>query len=95
MQNQWPRPGWHDSLPEPDQAAATVRVLLSLAAIYCSESGTATALAEALDLGPSSILQAKQRGKVSGELAVKLEELLGREHFPRELFRPDLFLIGR
>jgi hypothetical protein len=93
QENQWPMPGWHDSLPDPDKEAATVRVLLSLAAIYASEQGTATALAEALRINTSTILQARARGVVSATLAIDIEKLLGRDRFPRELFRPDLFLI--
>ncbi len=92
-QNQWPMPSWLDSVPEEEKAAARIKWLLSLAALYSSESGTATALAEQLEIGNTAILQAKARGKISGELAVRLETLLGRELFPRELFRPDLFLI--
>lgn len=94
LDNQWPMPAWHDSVPEADKAATKLRILLSLAAIYASEDGTATKLAERLDVGNSAILQAKARGKISGEMAVKIELLLGRDLFPRELFRPDLFLIG-
>jgi len=93
-QNQWPTPSWLDSLPEEEKTQARLRWLLSLAALYASETGTATALAELLDSGPTAILQAKSRGRISGEMAVKLETLLGRELFPRELFRPDLFVIG-
>ncbi len=87
-------PAWHDSLPDPDKSAATVRLLLSLAAIYASEQGTASALAQALGMKPSAILQARKRGIIGADMALKLESLLGRAHFPRELFRPDLFLIG-
>lgn len=93
-QNQWPMPAWHDSLPAEEKAAAKLRMLLSLAALYATEAGTATALAQALGVGDTAVIQARIRGKVSGEMAVKLEALLGREHFPRELFRPDLFVIG-
>ena len=81
-------------MPEEDKAAAKLRWLLSLAAIYASRDGTATALAEALDTGNTAILQAKARGRISGEMAVKLESLLGRDLFPRELFRPDLFIVA-
>lgn len=50
-------------------------------------------MAARLGLGKNAILQAKTRGRISGKMAVQLESLLGRELFPRELFRPDLFLI--
>lgn len=91
--SKWPMPAWHNDLPEEDRPAACLRHLLNLAAIYASREGTATALAQALGVGDTAILQAKVRGRVSGEMAVKLEALLGRERFPRELFRPDLFVV--
>jgi len=87
-------PSWHDSVPEADRDCARVRTLISLAAIYASESGTLQRLAEGMGINTTAILQAKSRGKISGELAVKIEELLGRDLFPRELFRPDLFVIA-
>lgn len=89
----WAMPAWHDEMPEAERAAATIRHLLNLAAIYATREGTATALSRALGVGDTAILQAKVRGKISGEMAVKLEALLGRELFPRELFRPDLFVV--
>lgn len=89
----WPMPAWHDEMPEAERAAAVLRHLLNLAAIYATREGTATALSKALGVGDTAILQAKVRGKISGEMAVKLEALLGRELFPRELFRPDLFVV--
>ena len=92
---QWPMPAWHDSLRSADQGPSKTRILLSLAAVYATEAGTASGLADALGMKPSAILQARARGIVSPEMAIKLEELLGRAHFPRELFRPDLFLIER
>ncbi|HLP69141.1 MAG TPA: hypothetical protein VK181_16625 [Rhizobium sp.] len=81
-------------MSEADQGKAQARVLLDIAAIYATSSGTSSALAHALGVNPTAILQARSRGKVSAELAVKIESLLGRALFPRELFRPDLFLIG-
>jgi len=92
-QNKWPMPAWHDDLPEGERAAAALRHLLSLAALFASREGTATALAKALGVGNTAVLQAKVRGKISGEMAVQIEALLGRDLFPRELFRPDLFVV--
>lgn len=94
LENQWPEPSWLDSVPASEREAAKLKMLLNLAAIYASEEGTSTALAKALGVGNTAVLQAKARGRVSGEMAIKLEGLLGREHFRRELFRPDLFLIS-
>jgi hypothetical protein len=92
-QKQWPMPAWHESVPAEEKPAATIRLLLSLAAVYASEEGTASALADRLGLGKTAILQAKSRGRISPDLAVQLESLLGRDLFPRELFRPDLFVV--
>jgi hypothetical protein len=89
----WPMPAWHGDVPEEEKSAATTRHLLNLAAIYATREGTATALSKALGVGDTAILQCKVRGRISGEMAVKLEALLGRELFPRELFRPDLFVV--
>lgn len=91
---EWPMPAWHRALPAEDRAKAEARVLLDLAAIYATPEGTASALARSLGLSPTAILQARTRGKVSPELAVRLETRLGRDFFPRELFRPDLFIVG-
>ena len=93
LQTKWPMPAWHDEVPEAERAAACLRHLLNLAALYASREGTATSLAKALGVGDTAILQAKVRGKISGEMAVKLETLLGRELFAREIFRPDLFIV--
>jgi hypothetical protein len=93
LSNQWPMPAWHDALPESDKGAASVRVLLSIAAVYACESGTLSDLADKLGIKRDALLQTKRRGRITPELAVKIEELLGRERFPRELFRPDIFLI--
>ena len=94
MENQWPMPEWHESLPADEQAKAETRVLLDLAAIYATPEGTCSALARRLGYGHTALTQARRRGKIGPELCVKLESLLGREHFPRELFRPDLFAVG-
>ena len=92
-EKQWPTPAWHESVPAEKKPAAKIRTLLNLAAVYASEEGTASALADRLGVGKAAILQARSRGKISGEMAVQLESLLGRELFPRELFRPDLFVV--
>lgn len=94
MEIQWPTPGWHESLPADERERASARLLLDLAAIYATPQGTSSALARRLGLSTTAILQARKRGKVSPELAVSIEGLLGRGQFPRELFRPDLFVVG-
>jgi hypothetical protein len=93
-QKQWPTPVWHESVPAEEKPAASIRLLLSLAAVYASEEGTASALADRLGIGKNAILKARSRGAVSAEMAVQLESLLGRDLFPRELFRPDIFVVA-
>lgn len=85
---EWAEPAWIAELPETDRSPAKVRFYLNLAAAYFSESATLTELSRALDLETSRLNVCRQRGRVSPELAVKLETLLGRDAFPRELFNP-------
>lgn len=65
--------------------------LIRLAALYYSPLGQLSDLANALEMHPTSL---SGYGEISPKLAIKIEELLGREQFPRELLRPDLFLIA-
>jgi hypothetical protein len=72
--------------PEQRQAFA-----VRLAALYHNEKGSLGVLSEALG-GSRSLLHAALGGNgITAQTCIKLEELLGREHFPREFFRPDLF----
>lgn len=34
----------------------------------------------------------KSKGGVNAQSCIRLEELLGRDLFPREFFRPDIFV---
>lgn len=81
-------PAWLHNLPEEEQSPARARFLMRLAALYHSEGGKMNTLSIACEKHPStlSILT-----NISPELAIGLEEVLGREMFPRELFRPDIF----
>lgn len=64
-----------------------------LAAFYHNKNGSLGALSVALG-GSASLLhmQLKATGTVNVQTAIKLEELLGRDLFPREFFRPDIFV---
>lgn len=82
----FPIPAW----VEPEQRAEfTVR----LAALYHNMSGSLGDLSESLD-GSRSLLHMALKAKdgVNAKTCIKLEELLGRENFPREFFRPDIFI---
>lgn len=83
-------PSWLGELPEDDRPTAKCRFLLRLAAVYFSPAGQLNVLSEALGLHRNSL---STYDSIPADMAVKLEALLGREHFPRELFRPDLFTV--
>lgn len=79
------------NLPEENRSVAELRYLIRLAALHYSPGGTVGALSEALGLHTNTLAGSTS---VTAEMAVKLEELLGQDRFPRSLFRPDLFTAG-
>lgn len=88
---QWPMPGWLAALPDDAAKVAKTRFLLCLAASYSGDRGSLSKLGRRLGVPAQTIHGAADRGQVTPEMAIALEALLGRELFPRELFRPDLF----
>lgn len=89
-----PLPEWAKTAStEEDRERTRLCFLVRLAAIYHNERSSLTALSRALGVSENHMHMILKRGTISGEIAVKLETLLGRAHFPRELFRPDLFTI--
>jgi len=90
---QWPIPKWMATLPDIEREPALQRFYLCLASVYASEKASAADLSMRLGLKPNAVNVMKTRGRVTGETAVDLENLLGRDIFPRELFRPDLFIL--
>lgn len=82
----FPVPAW----VAPDQRA---EFAVRLAALYLSMDGSLGDLSEALG-GSRSLLHMalKSKNGLSAPICIKLEELLGRETFPREFFRPDIFV---
>jgi hypothetical protein len=93
VQHKWPEPTWIDRLPEGERGPARLCYHLNLAAAFHSESGTLTELSRALGLNETALNVARQRGRVSPRLAILIEQHLGREHFPRELFN-DIFVVA-
>lgn len=83
-------PSYLDSLPEDQAKIGRCRFLIRLAALHYSPDGSVKTLSESLGLHPGTLAGVSN---ISGELAVKLETVLGRDKFPRELFRPDLFVV--
>jgi hypothetical protein len=94
VQNRWQEPAWIAELPEEHRGKSKVRFYLSLAAAWHSEAGTLTELSRSLGLNESHLNVCRKRGKVSPELAVKIESALGRDHFPRELFNDIFTVVG-
>lgn len=92
VQNKWPEPAWIAELPQDKRGPAKVRYYLGLAAAWHSEAGTLTELSRALGRHEAHLNVARKRGKVSPELAVEIESVMGREYFPRELFN-DIFAV--
>lgn len=93
---QWPQPKWLTEIQDLDaRECSRVRWLLSMACIYHSAGGRPGTLADAIGLSANAFSIIKSRGKINAETAIAIEKELGRELFPRELFRPDLFLIGK
>lgn len=84
----FPIPAW----VEPEQR---VEFAVRLAALYYCMSGSLGDLSLALDGSNSrSLLHMALRAKdgLNAKTCIRLEEVLGRENFPREFFRPDIFL---
>lgn len=63
-----------------------------LASLHYSETGQVAALSSALGGSRSMLHMSLKQGGLSAATCIKLEELLGRENFPREFFRPDIFI---
>lgn len=75
---------------ESDRKAATAQFHLRLAALYLSPKGTLSALAKSCGYHEKAL---SAFTNISPEAAIQIEKALGRDLFPREFFRPDLFLI--
>lgn len=86
----FPLPKYLESMGEDDARSARCRYLIRLAALHYSPEGRVNSLSERLGLSSNTLAQLTN---ISPELAVRLEDVLGREHFPRELFRPDVFEV--
>lgn len=78
-------PGW--VAPEQYQ-----RFALRLAALYFSEDGGLGALSEGLGYTRPALHVALSGKGLNADHCIKLENLLGRDLFPREFFRPDIFI---
>lgn len=84
--DKFPIPSWVTPEQRPEFA-------VRLAAFYHDKSGSLGKLSKALG-GSSSMLhmQLNTTGTITVNTCIKIEELLGRETFPREFLRPDIFV---
>lgn len=94
MTSKWPEPRWLKDIPESEREAACLRFHLNLAILYATPEMSNQAFTDAIGVSESAISHVKRRGRITGELAVAIENVTGREHFPREMFRPDLFTVS-
>lgn len=89
-----PVPAWVLHVDTPDQAdRRRLCYLIRLAALFHNETGSVTDLGLACGFSNSVLHMAMKRGQITGEVAVAIENTIGRELFPREMFRPDLFTL--
>lgn len=86
----FPRPSWLDKLSPKQQALYENRFKIKLAALYYSSEGSIGPLSESIGFDRRTL---STTPRVAPETAIKLEGKLGRDLFPREFFRPDLFQI--
>lgn len=66
--------------------------VLRLAAIYHNPTGSIRLLSKAIGLSGSGLHMALKAKGLNADHCIKLENVLGRELFPREFFRPDIFI---
>lgn len=90
---QWPLPSWLADLPEKERDDAYNFFLLELVRIYSGPRATAREFSLRLGYSEHVVYNMKKVGTISPEMAMSIEKLMGRELFPRELFRPDYFAL--
>lgn len=85
----------HNSLRVPDWVKPEQYQMFAvrLAAVYHNEAGSIRVLSGSI--GSESMLHMALSGKgLTAQHCIDLENKLGREFFPREFFRPDIFVAG-
>lgn len=66
--------------------------VLRLAALYHTMNGSLNDLSKAIGRSEGYLHMSLKGSGINAETCIKLEELLGRDNFPREFFRPDIFI---
>ena len=80
-----PVPAW----VSPEQRQEFV---VRLAALYHNRTGSLAELSRAMGGSGSLLHMALKTNGLNAKHCIKLEEILGRENFPREFFCPDIFI---
>lgn len=89
-----PSPAWVMAHQTPESVdRAKLSFLVRLAALYHNDKGSVGQLSLAIGLSEPALSMSLKRGQIAPGHAVEIERVVGRSLFPRELFRPDLFLI--
>ncbi len=89
-----PTPAWVMAHQTPESVdRSKLCFLIRLAALYHNDRASVGQLSIACGLAESTLHQALKRGEIAPGHAVEIERIVGRPLFPRELFRPDLFVI--
>lgn len=66
--------------------------VVRLAALYHNQKGSLGTLSEAMGGSRALLHMALKTNGLNADHCIKLEKVLGRDAFPREFFRPDIFL---
>jgi len=81
----FPAPAWM----EPDKRQWFA---IKLAALYHNKAGSVSELSVALGGSSTMLHMAVKQSGLTPNHCIQLEHLLTRELFPREFFRPDIFV---
>lgn len=77
-------------LPPAEQETARIRYVILCAAAWYSHEGHLSKLSVACGWHSMTVAMMVHKGYVAVEAAIKLEKVLGRQYFPREVFSPKL-----
>lgn len=87
-------PQWLLDMPPGDERNHAQKVfLLKLAGLYATRDGRMAGLTRLCGFPKTCLLNVMERREraIPPDVAVKIEEKIGRHVMPRELLRPDLF----
>jgi hypothetical protein len=88
----WPEPAWLRTVPLADRDACRLRFYLGLASLYANPEGSPLKFSKSLGMTDTALSSMKSRGTIAAETALKIEQALGRDLFPWEMFLPALVL---